>query len=294
MASFSPALGGDWARYEQRLCYARIVKIGAAIWKWDAIIRCVHYESVFVETKVFEFLKDEPDSLIHATNGLVLCSQVSPCCWRILNKVWHIYIVDIIINWVPIWNRPHSWTSISKFFTEHSKLRVSVVAAMWVMKTNVQKERAITCLAEKLSHEILDKSDIASHLINGVILFRVGEIKRVHRLRTDVLLSNDSCPKSPGLLQDQRQALHLIKRLEMVIGMVQAVHPVFVVRNSCKNGGTTRGAAAHCGESVVENERLFRKFVQIRRLAFVVSVDGCLEARIVGYDQQNVFPVPRI
>lgn len=103
-----------------------------------------------------------------------------------------------------------------------------------------------------------------------------------------MLLSYDSSPKTAGLLQDQWQALHLVERLEMVVGVVQSVHAVLVVRHAGEYGGATRGAAAHCGETIIKHKRLLGKLVQIWRLAFVIAVGRHLKACIISYYQQNV------
>ena len=46
---------------------------------------------------------------------------------------------------------------------------------------------------EEEANELLDARDVATHLHDRVVLLGVGEIKRIDRLRSYMLLSNDPC-----------------------------------------------------------------------------------------------------
>ena len=56
LAVLTPALRGLRARDEQRLCYARIIEVGAAVWKRNPVIRGIDHEGVLCKSKVLEQL----------------------------------------------------------------------------------------------------------------------------------------------------------------------------------------------------------------------------------------------
>lgn len=84
-------------------------------------------------------------------------------------------------------------------------------------------------------------------------------------------------------LKEEGQTLHRIKRHEVVLLVVQPVHPVLVLRHARQDHGTARRATADRGVCVTHSHALLSKPCQIGHFASSVVVDGCFKPNIVSY-----------
>ena len=158
------------------------------------------------------------------------------------------------------------------------------------MEPYVKEERFLLLLShfKKFSSQFFDECNVPPYYIHWVVFLRVGEWERVDVVGAHVFLANNSAPEMISVVEDPWEALNSVKRVEVVVGLVEAVHPVLVLREACKNGGAARGAATDGRVRAVEDDGLLPELVQVRRLALVVAVDRRLEASVVGHHQEDI------
>lgn len=134
---------------------------------------------------------------------------------------------------------------------------------MRVVEGDIEEERPVVLSLQELPDQQFHPRDVPPHLEDGVILLRVREVKRVHGLWSHVLLPNDACANTSSA-QQQRQALHPVKGVEVVDVLVQAIHSVLMLGQASEEAGTAGRAAADRGEGIAEDNAAAGQGVQVR------------------------------
>ena len=116
---------------------------------------------------------------------------------------------------------------------------------MRVVEPDVQEKRVSPSSVQKLPNEVFNQGNVPPDLVKGIVFFRVRERERVDAFGSNVFLPYDPRPEAARLVEYKRKALDLVKGLEVVVGVVEPVHPVLVLWDACEDGRTGRGTAAH-------------------------------------------------
>jgi hypothetical protein len=84
------------------------------------------------------------------------------------------------------------------------------------------------------------------------------------------------------------QSFHVIKALEMVGGVLQAVLPVRMIEQAGKYNRPTRAAAGGRGVGVLESRRIGGECIEVRRLDHWVAIAAGILPLVIGDKQHNV------
>lgn len=134
---------------------------------------------------------------------------------------------------------------------------------------------------EKLADQEFDAGDVPPHLEDRAVLLCVGKIKRIYRSRTYMLLPNYTCVYV-GLVEEQRQTLYSIKRVEVVNALMKPIHAILVLWQAGEDGGAAGGAAADRGEGVAEHQATLGQRAQVGGMDHSVVIHLCLKTCIIS------------